>query len=226
MFGSIYLTVIAVGLLVSLIYWGYHRNIGHPAHRIILGILALVLVLETIGLLTARQRINNAMVYNIGFVYLESFLLIAYFFSLEKSILFRKIIVLVTLLIVTWGMVNSVQIQPMQSVFQYFTFLPFGLLILFLAGRLLSQILNLRIFQDWDLLLLPHFWIATIVIFFYLEALLLFGANQFDPQFVSNNLRILFGFNKFLAGFMYFVFGFAFFIPLIYGKFLSNRDSH
>jgi hypothetical protein len=223
MFGSIYLTVIAFGLMASALYLVLDKKIDHPSQRIFLGILAMVLVLETVGLLTARQRINNSLGYNIGFVYLESLLLIGYFYFMEKSPFFRKIILLVTLFLAVWGMVVSVQLQNIQTEFQYFAFLPFGLFILFLSGRLLSQILNLRIFEDWDLLLLPHFWISTAVLFFYLEALLVFGTYQFNPDFVIANVSIIFGFNRFLAGTMYFVFGFAFFIPLIYERFLQKR---
>ena len=223
MFGSIYLSVIAFGLLASAMYLLFDKKIDHPSQRIFLGILAMVLVLETVGLLTARQRINNSLGYNIGFVYLESLMLIGYFYFMEKSLFFRKIILLVTLFLLVWGIIVSVQVQDIRTVFQYFAFLPFGLFILFLSGKLLSQILNLRIFEDWDLLLLPHFWIATATIFFYLEALLIFGTYQFNPEFVVANVKVLFGFNRFIAGTMYFVFGFAFFIPLIYERFLQKR---
>lgn len=224
MFGSIYLTVIAVGLIASTMYLFFEKKTVHPTQRIFLGILSIVLILETVGLLTARQRINNSLGYNIGFVYIESLLLIGYFYFMEKSPSFKKIIVLITFLILVWGAVVSVQLQNIQMVFQYYTFLPFGLFLLFLSGRLLGQILNLRMFADWDLLLLPHFWISTAIIFFYLEALLIFGAYQFDPEFVVANVKVLFGFNRFIAGTMYFVFGIAFFIPLIYERFLQKNN--
>lgn len=224
MFGSIYLTVIAFGLIASLLYLLFDKKTVHPTQRIFLGILSIVLILETVGLLTARQRINNSIGYNIGFIYLESLLLIGYFYFMEKNLFFRKIILMVTLFIAVWAMVVSVQLQDIRTVFQYFAFLPFGLFILFLSGRLLGQILNLRMFADWDLLLLPHFWISTAIIFFYLEALLIFGAYQFDPEFVVANVRVLFGFNRFIAGTMYFVFGIAFFIPLIYERFLQKKQ--
>lgn len=224
MFGSIYLTVIAFGLIASTMYLFFEKKTVHPSQRIFIGILSIVLILETVGLLTARQRINNSLGYNIGFVYIESLLLIGYFYFMEKSPFFKKIIVLITFLILVWGAVVSVQLQNIQMVFQYYTFLPFGLFLLFLSGRLLGQILNLRMFADWDLLLLPHFWISTAIIFFYLEALLIFGAYQFDPEFVIANVKVLFGFNRFIAGTMYFVFGIAFFIPLIYERFLQKNN--
>jgi hypothetical protein len=213
MLGSIYHTVIAVSLLISFISLFVTNKKELLNHRLIFGTLAWVLIFESFGLKTARQGINNSLLYNISWVYIESLLLVGYFYLLEKSPHFMKRMLYISGWILAIGLINSLFFQPIDLALQYFSLLPFGIFIIFLSIRLLKNIMTLKLYPDHNLLAIPHFWISSTVLFFYLESLLLFGTYQFNPEFVVENVIVLFTFNKFMAGLMYLFFGIAFFLP-------------
>jgi hypothetical protein len=213
MLGSIYHSVIALSLFISFISVFATKKEGRSIHVLILVILGWVLAFESYGLITSRQGINNSLLYNLSWVNVESLLLISYFYILEKSQRFKKRIIQTSLIIIAWGVVNSVFIQPIAFSLQYFSLFPFAAFIIFLAIRLLKNLLNLQLFPDQNLMSIPHFWISSTVLFFYLEALLLFGTYQFNPEIVVENVIVLFTFNKFMAGLMYIFFGIAFIFP-------------
>lgn len=213
MLGSIYHTVIALSLLTSFLSLFATRKEELPMHRLIFFTIGWVLVFESYGLITARQGINNSLLYNVSWVYIESILLIAYFYLLEKNTRFKKRIILISLFILFLGLVNTIFFQSITNTLQYYTLLPFGLFILLLSFRLLKNILNLKLYPDHNLMAIPHFWISCTVLFFYIEALVLFGTYQLNPGFVVENVTVLFSINKFMAGLMYLFFGIAFIFP-------------
>ncbi|MCH6235318.1 hypothetical protein [Cognataquiflexum rubidum] len=218
MSGDVYLFVIGLSVVLSLLNFGLKKNNRIQGHGIILGILILVLVFESIGSYTSSMKINNSLLYNICWVYVESLLLVLYFYKFEKSTSAKKNIFLVSFLLLFWGIVNSIFFQPISTVFQFYSFLPNSLFVLVLCVRFLSDTLNLRIFKDWNLIALPHFWISTAILFFYIEAVLVFGLYQFSPQFVIDNVSVIFGFNRMMAGMMYLIFGLSFFLPTLFKR--------
>jgi hypothetical protein len=213
MLGSIYHTVLAFSLLICFLSLFATKKEELPVHLLIFVTMGWVLVFESYGLITARQGINNSLLYNVSWVYIESTLLIAYFYLLEKNTLFKKRIIQISLFIISLSLVNSIFFQSITFSLQYYTLLPFGLFIVILSIRLLKNILNLKLYPDHNLMEIPHFWISSTVLFFYIEALVLFGTYQLNPRFVVENVNILFSINKFMAGLMYLFFGIAFIFP-------------
>lgn len=213
MLGSIYHTVIALSLLISFFSVFATKKEERSIHILILVILGWVLFFESYGLITARQGINNSLLYNVSWVYLESILIIGYFFLLEKSPRFKKRIILISLVILAWSLVNSMFFQPIALALQYYSLFPLGAFLIFLSIRLLRRILSLQLYPDYNLLAIPHFWISSTIMFFYLESLLLFGTYQLNPGFIVENVNVLFGFNRFMAGMMYLFLGIAFLFP-------------
>jgi hypothetical protein len=224
MSGTIYLLVIGLSVLLSLINFGLKKK-GTKGQGIILGLLILVLVFESIGSYTADLNINNSLLYNICWVYIESLLLVVYFYKFEISKTAKKNIILTSFLLLLWGIANSVFFQSISKVFQFYSFFPISLFILTLCVRFLYNMLNLRIFKDWNLITLPHFWICTGILFFYVEAIFVFGLYQFYPQFVIENVSVIFGFNTLMAGTMYLIFGFSFLIPKIFKSDFDEGNS-
>ncbi|PSL00516.1 hypothetical protein [Cecembia rubra] len=218
MFGGFYLLVIAIGFLFSLFPLRRIQGVESTAQNCIISILFLALLLEGLGDYTASRGINNSLLYNFGWVYLESLLLIYYLIQLEIDWGFKRKIIWASLGVLIWGMVNSLFFQPIDTVFQYFTFLPFALLIIFLVLRFLIQLIQMKTYADRDLIQLPHFWISWAILLFYMEAILLFGTYQFHPVFVLDNLHLLFTINQVVAGLMYLVFGLAFMLPWLNRK--------
>jgi hypothetical protein len=215
---GIYLFVIGLSLVLTFISLRFKEDGKVQGKKIILGILLLVLVFESFGEYTAQKGINNSLLYNICWIYIESLLLILYFLQFEKSKTVKKIILIISSFLLVWGIVNSVFFQPISTVFQFYSFLPNGIFILVLCVWFLYNLLNLRIFKDWNLIALPHFWISTAILFFYIEAVLVFGLYQFSPQFVIDNVSVIFGFNRMMAGMMYLIFGVSFYLPLLFKR--------
>ncbi|MGY6523434.1 MAG: hypothetical protein ACXIUD_17010 [Mongoliitalea sp.] len=218
-----YLNTIAIGLLGSVVYFFLKKRSLSTTNWVLLATLGIVLILETIGFNTSRQKINNSFYYNIGFIHLESLLLIAYFYFLAKSSSIKKTILQVTGVLIVWGIFVSIFLQDIQSTFQFFAFFPYIVFILFLAVRLLNQLVKQQVFENTKLVLIPHFWIGLFITLFYSVAIFIFGTFQFHPEFVTTHSKVIFGFNRLLAGTMYLVFGFAFFIPLIC---IKSQDSN
>lgn len=214
-----YLFTIAISLIAGFGYLTLKYKLEKKSQRIIFAILLVAMILEIIGYFTAKNKINNSLFYNIGWTYIESLLFIGYFYLLEKEQKERNKILIISTILLLWSLTNSIFIQPIQEVFQFYSFLPFGLFIIYLSGRFLKNILNLRYYANWNLLVLPHFWISCLIIFFFIEALTLFGAYQFYPVIVIENVQILFGLNRLLAGIMYLSFGLVFFLPMIYDRY-------
>jgi hypothetical protein len=213
-----YLFVIGLSLALSLFNFGLKKTKRLKGQEIILGVLLLVLIFESIGSYTASQKINNSLLYNICWVYLESMLLVWYFYKFEKTASAKKNIIFASFLLLLWGIVNSIFFQPISTVFQFYSFLPNSVFVLILCIRFLSNMLNIRIYKDWNLIALPHFWICTAILFFYAEAIFVFGLYQFSPQFVVDNVSVIFGFNRMVAGMMYLIFGMSFFLPTLFKK--------
>ncbi|MCR9016900.1 hypothetical protein [Aquiflexum gelatinilyticum] len=224
MSGTIYLLVIGLSVLLSLINFGLKKN-KTRGQGIILGLLILVLVFESIGSYTADLNINNSLLYNICWVYVESLLLVMYFYKFEISKTAKRYIITTSFLLLLWGIANSVFFQSISIVFQFYSFFPISLFILTLCVRFLYNMLNLRIFKDWNLITLPHFWICTGILFFYVEAIFVFGLYQFSPQFVIENVAVIFGFNRLMAGTMYLIFGFSFLIPKVFKSYFDEGNS-
>ncbi|GAB2625549.1 hypothetical protein [Belliella aquatica] len=219
---NFYLVCIGVSLFASVLFWGIKNKPQIKNHGVILAILFLVFLMEITGDYTASRSINNSLLYNIGWVYLESVLLIFYFYTLEIDALVKKKIRLITISMMTWGLGNTLFFQDITSTFQFFSFLPFAIAIIILSVHFLSKILNLKIFAERNILSVPHFWIVCALLFFYCEAVLLFGTYQFYPKPIIENVALLFNFNRLLAGIMYLTFGLSFFIPF----FISKRNSN
>lgn len=210
---TLYHFIIGASLILILWLRFYLKSIPRIQINIITYTLALVLVVELIGFYTARQRINNTLIYNIGWVYLESFLLIAYFYTLEQNLFWRKRILQISGTLGVWGIVNSLFLEPIAGALQYFSLLPFAAFLITLAIRLLHHLLNLEVYTQKSLLSTPHFWISSAILFFYLEAVILFGTYYFYPEIIIKNVNIAFTINKLMAGLMYFAFGIAFILP-------------
>ncbi|MCH6199626.1 hypothetical protein MMU07_08550 [Aquiflexum sp. LQ15W] len=216
MSSGIYLFVIGLSLVLTFLSLSFKAEGKVQGKKIILGILLLVMVFESFGEYTAQKGINNSLLYNICWIYIESLLLILYFLQFEKSKTAKKIFFIIFSVLLVWGIFNSVFFQPISTVFQFYSFLPNSIFILVLCVRFLNNILNLLIFKDWNLIALPHFWISTAILFFYSEAVLVFGFYQFSPQFVVDNVSVIFGFNRLMAGMMYLIFGVSFFLPSLF----------
>lgn len=205
-------------MIAAFVYLGLKTNKQDKTQKVMLAILVLVFAMEFIGTYTSSKGINNSLIYNIGWVYAESMLLLFYFFKIERNSNFKKTVQNLTFGILAWGLINTVFFQSISSVFQFFSFLPFSILIIFLSFRFLVKVWNFEIFANTMLIGLPHFWIVVGTLFFYLEATVFFGMFQFFPEQVSDLVAVLGPLNRFMAGLMYLFFGLSYFLPYFLRK--------
>ncbi|UCS95735.1 hypothetical protein KZP23_06670 [Echinicola marina] len=211
-----YLGVILSSLIGSLIFYFYQKPAYRTTHKILLFTLAFVFFLEAAGYFTSSRGINNVLLYNICGTYLQSFLLVYYLKLLEVNKKFKRKTNYVFGGLYIWGIINSLFIQPIDQVFQYYSLAPFGLFILFLSGRFLYQIIKLRVYSDANIMAVPHFWIVTVLIFFYIEVLILLGVNHFIPAIDFEIWKPWLGLNRVFAGLMYLTFSLSFYTPFMF----------
>jgi hypothetical protein len=209
----LYLLVIGLSLLAALLHKVLTKTGKELPYTLILISLTLALVLEVLRYYTTQRSIQNLLLSHVGWVYLESCLLIAYFYFLEGDLKFRKVILNASVFILLMGALNSLFFQHPQHEFRFFTFLLFGLFLILLSIRFFGKIMNLTLYADQDLTRVPHFYMVIGMVFFYTEALFYMGTYYFQPAFTLANLDIITDLNRLMAGVMYLIFGFSPLIP-------------
>lgn len=215
---NVYLFSIGFSLIAAFVYPFLKNYKKDKTQKVILAILGLVFAMEFIGFYTSSKGVNNTLIYNIGWVYVESLLLLLYFFKIERNSNLKTNLKYITYVILIWGFFNSVFFQSISSTFQFFSFLPFSILIIFLCIRFLIKVWNFEIFSNDMLIGLPHLWIVVGMLFFYIEVTIYFGMFQFFLKQVYESINILGALNRFMAGLMYLFFGLSYFIPVFINK--------
>jgi len=213
---DLYLLFISIGVIASLFYFFKNNKKYTNTNKIILGLLIFVLLFELAGNYTANRKINNLILYNICWVYVESILIIGYFYMLHKKATIKNLILISTSLVLFLSLLNAIWLEPFVGTFQFNSFALFSILILGLCIHFLIQILRFRVFQDHNILAIPHFWIVVGILFFYFEALVTFGLI-FNVAGLEHRLVIgLLYFNRIVAAGMYLFLGFSFYSQYVF----------
>ncbi|GGF33213.1 hypothetical protein [Echinicola rosea] len=211
-----YLGVILCSLVGGVICYFYNKPTYKSTHKLLLITLLFVFLLEAVGEYTASKQINNLLLYNVCWIYIESYLIVYYFTLLEHRKKLKRLYFVLFGVALMWGLYNSMVIQPIQAVFQYYSLLPMGLLIIGLCARFFYSVIRLEKYPQADLLSIPHLWIVAFITFFYTEALTLFGFMEF---YAAANIEIIVAWtklNRIIAGVMYLSFGLAFYTPHLF----------
>jgi hypothetical protein len=213
---DLYLLFIFLAVLASGIYFFRNKKRYLNSNKIILGLLVFVLLFELAGNYTANRNINNLLLYNICWVYLESFLILGYFYMLHKRAAVKKVIMISGSLVLLLSLLNGIWLEPFVGTFQYTSFAMFAILIILLSVHFLFQIQKFKVFQNHNILAVPHFWIVVGIFFFYLEALITFGV-VFNVSGLEHRIVIgLMQFNRIMAAGMYVFLGFSFYSQYIF----------
>lgn len=213
---EIYLLFIFLAVLASVIYFFINEKKYLNTNKIILGLLVFVLLFELAGDYTASRNINNLLLYNICWVYLESLLILGYFYMLHRREAVKKVILISGSIVLFLSLLNGIWLEPFVGTFQYTSFAMFSLLILVLSLHFLFQIQKFKVYQNHNILAVPHFWIVVGIFFFYLEALITFGL-VFNVSGLEHRIVIgLMQFNRIMAAAMYIFLGFSFYSQYIF----------
>jgi hypothetical protein len=221
---SFYALSLIVALVISVTSMYRHGNEEKIVRVILTVTLVLILTVEMVAFWMKGNGLNNFILYNFGWIYLEFILLAAYFYQFESTSLGRKNIVWVTALLTCGGVYNSIFLQNPFTEFQTYSFLPISLCMIGLSARFIYRLLKLRLFANRSLGSIPHFWINTFILFFYLEATFCCGLTFFKAEFFIDEAIIFNVYKGMLGGMRYLVFGIAFYIPELFRSVVSQNQ--
>jgi hypothetical protein len=213
---EIYLVFIFLAVLASVIYFFINEKKYLNTNKIILGLLVFVLLFELAGDYTASRNINNLLLYNICWVYLESLLILGYFYRLHRREAVKKVILVSGSIVLFLSLLNGIWVEPFVGTFQYNSFALFSILIILLSVHFLIQIQKFKVYQNHNILAVPHFWIVVGILFFYLEALVTFGLVFNVAGLEHRIVMLLMQFNRIMAAGMYVFLGFSFYSQYIF----------
>jgi len=213
---DLYLLFIFIGAVASLLYLFKNNKRYITTNKIILGLLIFVFFFELLGNWTANRNINNHLVYNVCWVYLESMLIIGYFYMLHKKRRIKQMILIFGGIVLFLSILNTILMESFIASFQYNSFAMFSILIIGLSLHFLLKIFRFQIYQNYNILAIPHFWIVVGIFFFYFEALITFGIIFNIPGLEHRIIIGLMYFNRIMAALMYLFLGFSFYSQYIF----------
>ena len=182
-------------------------------HRILFGVIVMVTFLETFGTYTGEKGIQNVIYYNLLFVYLETILILYFFFWVFPIKKAQKYTAIAAFGFFIWAIIYSIFFQSL-FVFHSVSYVIGGILLISFSLYFFYGLMKEVWYQDKSLLSLPMFWIITMIMFFYSGSLLYFASFRFIS---GENIELMENINKLmqiLSVLMYWVMGLAFYIPI------------
>lgn len=214
---SIYFISIFLGLAGGLFYVlkvNKTQN-NSTTQLLILGLIVFVASFELFAIHLANSKRPNLIVYNICFVYLETFLMLGYLYTIFSSVKIKRSIIYFSLGYLIWGILNIWLIQDIWKSFHNYSYFFASLGIVTFSLLLIFGISKNNLYLDRPLTSIPHFWNCSVILIFYSSGFLYILSANFlvglDPWFIN----ILGSFNRLVAGTMYLVFGFSYYATLL-----------
>ncbi|WP_194776008.1 hypothetical protein [Pararhodonellum marinum] len=219
-----YNITIVLGMLLSIPLFFLELGQYRKQHRIIFSILLLISVVELTGKYFGIRGINNLWIYNIGFVYLETLLILFFFKVVLEESKTQKWIFAGMVLFALWGLINFFFLKNKES-FHTDSYTTGSMLIICCCIYFFFCIIYKNWYLDQNLLTLPVFWVTTFIFFFYSSSFLYFVSmglqlDQMDYRLWDQLNFIL----KIFGVIMYLVFGMAYYLP-VFGKSTSTSKS-
>lgn len=210
----IYIGLILVGLILSVPHF-FLPNQYKKEHQITFSILLLAFLLEAYGTYTGIYKINNTFAYNLFFVYLETILILLFFykfFTQQKNV--KLLITLGSCIFLFFGVIYTLFIKDL-STFHTFSFSLGSLMIILCCIYFFISIFLKDWFIDEKLALNPLFWITTSIFLFYTSSFLYFSSITFLIDLYRNQIFILSNIIRIMAVIMYLGMGLAFYLPYL-----------
>jgi hypothetical protein len=119
------------------------------------------------------------------------------------------------------GLLNSLYLQPINESLQSYTYLLGHGLVLSYSVIFFKDILKQSKFRDVNLLSLPYFWMASLILFSYGERYIFFILTYYYPSIGNYGVGHVFLWVQFLAGIMYLSLGLSFFAPRFFNRYYT-----
>jgi hypothetical protein len=209
---DVYLILLYIGILLSVPLFFIDDFEYKKLHRILFGVIVMVTFLETFGAYTGDNGIQNVIYYNLLFVYLETILILYFFFWVFPIKKAKKYTAIAVFVFFIWSIIYSLFFQSL-FVFHNVSYVIGGVLLISFCMYFFYGLMKEDWYQDKNLLALPIFWIVTMIMFFYSGSLLYFASFRFIS---GANIELMIKINyiiQALSVLMYWVMGTAFYIP-------------
>ncbi|MEX2512576.1 MAG: hypothetical protein WD398_06705 [Cyclobacteriaceae bacterium] len=181
-------------------------------------VLMASLLSEYIWEYTKVDGSNSYLLYNLLYVYLKPTLMLLLYTQLPFSCGLENKIFPTLVIFIGIGVLNSMYFQPLAANIQSYTYLIGHGLVLFYSIIFFKDILTHRRYSEINLLSLPYFWIAALILFSFGEGYIFFILTYYFPPLGSFSMGHVFQWVRFSTSVMYLSMGMAFFAPLVFRR--------
>lgn len=213
-----------IALLLGVVFSGgyFFLSRSNPEYRkvnaIVFVILLTVILSETFWEIALHSDSNTFLYYNILFVYLKTIVTLVLFHQLPFSCQLQRKVLPTIAVFVVLGVLNSLFGQPLDADVQSYSYLIGHGMILFYCIIFFKDILKQNRYQEVNLLSLPYFWIATLILFYFGESYIFFILSYYFPVIGNFRMGHLVQWVQIFAGIMYLSFGLSFYAPFFFRK--------
>lgn len=217
---SFYFIALLLGILLSGIYLiiGSGQKEYKRINPLVLLILITGLLSEAIWNHTLASGRENCLLYNILYIYLRPAVMLLLYSQLPYSCHLQKKVLPTMGVFLLLGLIISVFFQSIFTDIQSYTYLLGHGLVLFYSLIFFKDILRQSQFKDTNLLSLPYFWMATLVLFSFGESYIFFILTYYFPNLGTYGMGHVSQWVQFFGGLMYLSFGLSFYAPLIFNR--------
>lgn len=217
---SIYFIALFLGFVSSVAYLLFNGR-GAAYGKVNLMVLVIIgtgLVSETLWEFALVDKDGNSLFYNLLYVYLGPLLMLVLFTQIPFTCELERKVWPTILAFLLAGLVISFFFQPISDGIQSYTYLIGHGLVLFFSIIFFKDILKQNQFKDVNLLSLPYFWIAALLLFSFGESYIFFILTYYFPVIGTYSMGHVFHWVRFFSGLMYLFFGLSFYAPFVFRK--------
>jgi len=220
---SFYHIALLLGILSAVLYLmlGFQPGEYRKINFLVLFILITELLSVVIWSITKSSIYDNVLLFNILYVYIRPTVLLLLFSNLPYSCKLQRTVLPATMAFLFLGMVISIFFQPIMETLQSYAYLIGHAMVLFYSIIFFKDILKQSKFRDINLLSLPYFWMASLVLFSYGERYFFFIFTYYFPSVGSYGAGNVFILVQFVAGIMYLSLGLSFFAPRVFNRYYA-----
>lgn len=213
--------MIFAGMLLSIPCFFLDLKAYRNSHRIVFMILVLISFVEGYGRYLGSNGIPNAWVYNLGFVYSETILVMVYFSMVFDNIKVRKFFWIMAGLFGLFAFANLVFLQPIDQLHSNSLSIASATIILSCLYFFFTLLIGDR-YQEVRLWQVPDFWVISFFLLFYSSSMLYFTFIG-DIIALGRDLQKPLTFVlQLVSCTLYLVLGIAYYLPLLRQR---NSDS-
>ncbi|WP_162416609.1 hypothetical protein [Cyclobacterium roseum] len=217
---SFYSIALLLGILLSSLYLLFGKELKEykKINALVLLILISELLSESVWNFTRSSGKDSFLLYNVLFVYLRPTVTLLLFSHLPYSCHLQRKVVPSMGVFLFFGMLNALFFQSILSGIQSYSFLVGHAMVLFYSIIFFKDILHQSKYRDVNLLSLPYFWMASLILFSFGESYIFFILTHYLPSLGDYQMGHIFHWVQFFAGIMYLTLGLSFYAPLVFKR--------